>query len=386
MPFCPLPASPAGSSAAARQTGAAGLALLLLLLLGAPDTRAETAPATGEDSTEDERGEDRSPWLATPLISSNPKFGSSIGALGAYLKTFDKKSPVSTFGLRGNYSTTHSYTLGAFANAFFDEDRQRVLGVLIWGHIENDYEDFLGTGFQFQTSDDVYLAFGRYLYRVAGNWFIGAQAVITDYTASSNTSAGDTLLDYLGLSGFQSNGLGLAVTYDSRDNTRSASSGSEFKANNIAYREALGGDEDFGVYNALYNLYRQWFGPRQVSALQLKGRWTRDAPSSAYSSIELSGYTRGEYLAEYMNHAQWDQRISFTERWGMSLTGGVACLYGDDVFDNDQDCLDRDNLYPTVAAGAIFTLKPEAKLVSRAEVAVGKGSNVGFILRFGQPF
>ena len=39
-----------------------------------------------------------SPWLLTPLVTSAPKFGTAVGAMGAYLKKFDEASPTSMFG------------------------------------------------------------------------------------------------------------------------------------------------------------------------------------------------------------------------------------------------------------------------------------------------
>ena len=337
-----------------------------------------------QTSSADEKKK-KSPWLATPLLSSNPKFGTSVGGLAAYLHHYDKKSPVSMFGLTGNYSDTRSYSGVAFANAFFDQDKQRIKAAVVYGKIENDYEDFLGTGKQAQTTDDINLVFARYLYRVAGNWFIGVQGISTNYTSSADTFVGEGILDILGLGGFQSNGLGLVGYYDSRDNTRSASSGSQFLVQNMAFREGLGGDESFDTYTLEWDTYLS-FWKNQVTAIQTKGRWTVDAPNSAYSSVQIPGYTQGEYLAQYMSYVVADQRISFSKRWGMSVSAGLACLYGDNVFGEDLDCFDRENLYPSISTGAIYSIKPEEKLVMRAEVSAGKADNVAFILSFGQPF
>lgn len=361
------------------------LMIALLIALSPALSAAEQSSEPAADEAVEGPPERESPWLFMPLISSNPKFGTSIGAMAGYLHKFDKKSPISNFGLTGKYSDTKSYNVALFANTFFDEDKQRIMGVALYGKIENDYQDFLGTGVSAATTDNVYMGFGRYLYRIAGNWFIGAQGVMTNYSASTGNAQGDSVLDYLGLAGFKSNALGFAALYDSRDNTRSASTGSQLQLGNFAYREALGGDESFDVIRLEYDVYRPWIR-NQVTAIQLEGRWTFDAPNSAYSSVRLPGYTQGEYLAEYMSSVLLDQRITFSRRWGMSVSTGVACLYGDNVFGNSQQCFERDSLYPMIATGAIFTLKPEAKLVARAEISVGKSDNLAFILRFGQPF
>lgn len=367
-----------------------GFIALYLAILAPAALAEQAAPAAAQSDSAQPDGETRppqrhSPWLVTPLLSSNPKFGTSIGVLGGYLKKFDAVSPVSMFGAKGDYSDTDSFTLSLIANAFFDEDRQRLIGFALWGHIENDYEDFLGSGQRFKTTDDIYLLFTRYLYRFTGNWFVGVQGIATNYTSSSGTPGGNEILDYLGLSGFKSNAVGPVITYDSRDDTRTASRGAHLVIDTFAYREWLGGDDSFDVFDLQYSKYMPWI-KKQISALQVQGRWTAGAPNSAFSSVAIPGYTRGEYLAEHMTHIYWDQRISFTERWGMAVSGAVACLYGDDVFGNDQDCFERSNLYPSIGAGAIFTLKPEAKIVARLDVAAGKSSNLGVILRFGQPF
>jgi len=77
------------------------------LLLPLSSFSAETLPA-------EETETDKSPWLFTPLVSSAPKFGTSIGAMGAYLHAFDEESPTSTFGLMAQYSNSESLMGAAF--------------------------------------------------------------------------------------------------------------------------------------------------------------------------------------------------------------------------------------------------------------------------------
>ena len=68
-------------------------AIFLVLLVAVT-----AAPASGEET-----GEVQSPWLALPIVSSNPKLGTSAGALGAYLHRFDPDSRVSMFGLAAQF-------------------------------------------------------------------------------------------------------------------------------------------------------------------------------------------------------------------------------------------------------------------------------------------
>ena len=75
-----------------------------------------------EISSDKKEVEKKSPWLFTPLISSDPKLSTTIGGMVGYLKAFDKESPDSMFGLMGNYSDTDSYTLVGFGKAYFDKN------------------------------------------------------------------------------------------------------------------------------------------------------------------------------------------------------------------------------------------------------------------------
>jgi len=321
-----------------------------------------------------------SPWLFAPILTSNPKLGTSGGALGGYLYQFDDRSPVSTFGGAGVYSDTDSYVAGLFANTYFGADRHRLVAGIATGKIRNDYDDFLGSGLPVQTTDDLRFAAARYLHRLGGDWFAGVQFVVTNYTISSENWFTQRLLDLLGLTGFDSNGVGLVAQFDDRDNQNSPASGRFFNINNIAYRESLGGDESFDVYTADYRRYRQ-HGEGHVFAWRIKGRATHDAPKGGYSSVQLRGYVPGNYLAPHSFLIEAEERHRLNARWGLAGFGGAACLLKE-----ISDCGDRANWYPAVGAGVIYTLKPKEKMVIRLDLAVGEADNSGIYLSFGQPY
>ena len=114
--------------------------LAAFLLLSFSAINAETESNTASEPVE-------SPWLFTPLVSSAPKFGTSVGAMGAYLHAFDEDSPTSTFGLMAQYSNSESLMGGAFGRTYFDHDRQRLIAGTFFGEINNQYTDFLGSGY-----------------------------------------------------------------------------------------------------------------------------------------------------------------------------------------------------------------------------------------------
>lgn len=364
------------------------LSLLLFSVLSYAEVTVDNKPNTDPVSnldTEDEEKE--SPWLATPLITSDPKLGTTLGALVAYMHHFDDVSPVSMIGLSGIYSNTDSFGGNIFGNLYFDEDRQRLLTFIGAGLINNEYsydrED--GQELQLNTSDNIKAAFIRYSHRVYGDWFIGGQIVKSNYVISGSDPGSDFILDLLDLVGFDSTAIGLVGTYDSRDNQQSASSGQNFVFHQFAYRESFGGDESFDAYQLDYSTYHA-YAERHVLGTHVKARWTHDAPNSGFSSMELRGYVRGQYLAEHATYVEVEERYSLTETWGLRAFTGVGCLYGDNLSGGTNKCSNSDNLYPNIGGGVAYALKPEEKVMVRAEVALGKEGNYGFYLQFGESF
>ena len=262
---------------------------------------------------------------------------------------------------------------------FFDQDRHKLLLGIGLGEINNNYEDFLGSGIPAQTTDQLEAIFARYSQVVSGDWYAGVQIVSSNYTIGADDWL-EGFLKLIGLTGFDSTGLGLVAEYDTRDNIRNPTEGRQFEAHNIAYRESLGGDESFDVYQLKYNQYIN-FKEDHVLAWQVQGRWTHDAPIGGYSSVALRGYVRGNYLAPHYTHFQIEDRISFGPKWGMSVFGGLGCLY-----DNFSNCEESSNLYPSIGAGVIYTLKKEAGIVIRGEIAKGKGDEYVGYLTMGHSF
>lgn len=332
---------------------------------------AEEAPEAAQKQSRE------SPWLLVPIVSSDPKLGTSGGLMVAYLHRFDAVSTASMFGAAALYTSTHSKVGGLFARTYFGEDRHRLIAFAGGGSINNHYEDFLGTGFPLQTEDRLRALAGRYLYRAYDNWFVGVQATDTNYSIVADNALAGEILESLGLTGFDSVGVGAVVNYDSRDNQNSPASGLLADMNNIAYRQSLGGSVSFDVYRLGLQQYFS-HGSGNVFLWRLDNHWTVDAPPAGYATVRLRGYTAGQYLGRNMSAVQVEDRIRLGERWGLTVFAGVACLYGD-----NKNCSESADVFPAGGGGVYFAVKPSEKMVVTAEYAEGKGSNHGFYLRFG---
>jgi len=339
-----------------------------------PDAPAGAPVEPGADGKSDTRS---LPWLLLPVVSSNPKLGTAFGGMGAYLRRFDPDSQLSLFGLTYQYTSTHSTIAGAFARTSFHADHQRIIGIAAFGYIKNDYDDYLGTGQPLKTNDDLKAVAARYLYRVTGDWFIGAQGNAANYQVLGESAQDDLVLETLGLRGFASAALGAVAMYDSRDNHDMPTGGWYLNVNNLAYREAFGGSSSFDAYRVDMRAF--WpHGGGHVLAFRQNNWFTQNAPSAAQAAVMLRGYKIGEYLAPSMSSLEAEERVSFGSRWGATLFAGVAGLYGG----SDTASTDR-NYYPTWGGGLHFVIKPKERMLINLEYAAGIEDNRGVYLKFG---
>ncbi|HUJ18007.1 MAG TPA: hypothetical protein VL197_08435 [Nitrospirota bacterium] len=321
-----------------------------------------------------------SPWLVMPTFSSNPKLGTTLGLMAAYMHYFDEKSQVSMFGMNGMYTSTNSAIIGVIAKASWGEDHHRLVIAAPNGLIKNDYNDFLGTGKPLKTEDNLHALVGRYLYRVTGDWFAGLQGLNTNYQIIGQNALNEEMLQTLGLTGFKAGGIGLAVLHDSRDIEFSPTRGWYLNMNNIAYRDWIAGDNNFDVYRLdLRVFWEHWDG--QVLAVRQSNQWTFDAPPSAYAPIVLRGYKMGQYLGKYMSSVEAEERVQLAKNWRATVFAGVGCLYG-----NGQDCNESENIYPSYGAGIQYVIKPKEGMVANLEYAQGKKDNNGIYLKFGYAY
>jgi hypothetical protein len=382
-----------------RQPWLNALIPMCLLLGSILPTPAHAQEVTNIDPTEEqtEANEEAAtppqlkPWLITPTLSADPKLGANVGGLIAYLKKLDAESTPSMTGLSVSYSDTDSMTGALFSQLYWKADTRRLSLLAAGAEINNEYDDFLGTGQTVETQDNVHTFGFRYLHRLRpGGWFVGVQGISTNYAVGADGIL-DGMLNQIGLSGFDAAGLGLVFQHDTMNNQRDPSDGHLHTLHNFAYRESFGGETSFDVGYADLRWYRsiERFslgngGRSPVIAIQLKGRFTADAPLSGYSSVNLPGYTMGNYLSRHYSHVLVDARIPLKGKIGLVAFGGVGCQFGEDIAGRDLSC--GDATFPSVGVGLSYMLKAEASVLIRLEIAKGKSDNEALYLRFGHSF
>jgi outer membrane protein assembly factor BamA len=321
-----------------------------------------------------------SPWLLAPVFNVNPKLGTSLGAIGGYIHYFDAKSRPSMFFITGQYTSTSSIVTGLFARTSSSEDHDRIIAGFLYGKIKNDYDDYLGTGMPLKNTAQLYSLIARYTRRVVGDWFVGAQGMKQNFEIAGESEFDDQVLDLLGLESYKSAGLGLVVQYDSRNNESSPLSGSFLNLNNMAFRENLGGDNNYDVYRVEFRYYIP-HGDSSTVALRTLNHLTSGAPTAARAPVMLRGYKIGEYTGEFMSSIEAEERWRFARKFTATLFAGVACLYGD-----VGNCSDGANLYPNGGVGIQYIMKPKEGIVMNLEYAAGKSGNQGIYLKMGYAY
>ncbi|MDC8785042.1 BamA/TamA family outer membrane protein [Roseateles koreensis] len=343
---------------------------------------APAAPPTEAPAADDEGFMDRqakSPWLLVPLVSSSPKLGSSVGVLAGYVTRMDDASSPSMLAVQGTKSNTQSQVLGVGGKLYFNQNRDRLFAAVGMGNAHNDYQDFNGSGQRVVSEDKLHSAFVRYMHQVAPGWYLGAQGIRANYEVNGEDPDSQNVLDQAGIVGVTSAGLGLMVMFDDRDNVSNPRQGMVAQLHNLAYRASLGGDSDYDVVSGDVRTYHP-MSPEQVLAVHAHVRLAWDAPGSRQSSVDMRGYTQGQYLGRHAVSVELEDRYMFRPQWGAKAFAGLTCLFGD-----GQSC-DAEHLYPMGGAGVFYVIKPKENMLVSAEFAQGKSGNRGFYLRFGHPF
>lgn len=175
----------------------------------------------------------------------------------------------------------------------------------------------------------------RFFVGVSQNYFAG------DFKVEDRDQLSGLLGDIYNLSPAVS-GIGIAVSYDSKNSFLYPTAGADYDAEYMWYRSGLGGDYD---YETLQLKLIQYFEVTDQLYLGLKGQLNgvvisdnESLPLPAYPDINMRGVPRNRYQGEYSSSLQAQFTYRVTPRWLLSAFGGVGSaaessgkLYDDDI-------------------------------------------------------
>jgi len=273
-------------------------------------------------------------WLPVPIPVSNPTIGTGLQAAILYLhpkKSEDSTVPNATSGIMGMYTDTESWFVGGFHDGNWREDRYRFR--ILGGAGEFDL-DFFGTGddpiladnpLSYKLRSDVLIA--QSLRRLPGShWYLGARYMLIDSEVTFDVGN-----FFPGLPPISTNmatsGLGLMVTFDTRDNNYYPTSGSHFELVWTSDDEAWGSDYNFDKLTSFYNHFFSITAKDTLALRAALADTAGDPPFYLLPSLRMRGFPAGRYKDEssLSGHVEW--RRKFLPRWGGLLfveAGSVA--------------------------------------------------------------
>jgi outer membrane protein assembly factor BamA len=343
------------------------------------------------------------PVALTPVVAPayTPELGFLVAAGGVVGWSADAKSPRSSFTLVGGVSTTGAFLAQGRLTSFFKEDLVRLAALI---DVRDQPDHFFGVGLtngltRAQGPDTT--AYRRTAWQVnpqlqvkaAPSFFLTSVMDFTG-TLSRSVSAGvEGDPDFAGRGGRQilNSGLGLGLTWDSRDVPVNAWKGMLLSVQWIAYGSWLGGTTTWQAFTLDYRHYVTLFG-REGTTLcwQLKHRSTwGDVPWSDLSQVgtpwDLRAYRWGRFRDASATTALVELRVmlpfpkdTLWSRLGLATWLGVGAL-GSGLLPDYTPM----NLLPSVGVG--LRVRVQDRVTLRLDFGIGRGS-YAFYFQFLEAF
>ncbi|MGC3943663.1 MAG: BamA/TamA family outer membrane protein [Chryseolinea sp.] len=284
------------------------------------------AHAQDEDWVEEKKKKRKFDLAGIPIISYNTSYGAIIGAntmLFFDVNPRDTVSHSSVIGLGGGFSQNRSLFAAGFTQLYLGQNKWRIAAAGGVGNINFQYFESpsdAGDGDYVDYSAVNTFALLKVLRRVTGNLYAGLVSKI-QYT---NTSF-ETVRPREEI--VNANGIGLTMSYDSRNHVYNPRSGVFSTITLLNNSEWMGSDSAFYSVRFFFNYYKR-ISNRSVLASRLTcfGGFG-DVPFSGQQSIggkDIRGYTDGKYRGDIEATVQSEYRWNFYKRWGMVAFFGLA--------------------------------------------------------------
>lgn len=320
-----------------------------------------------------------------PSYSSETSLKLGVVALFTYRIDKDNRlSQPSDVSLSASASITGFYRVAAIGNTFFRGGHRLIYDA----EVTSQPTDFWGLGYEasMHNAQSQYTAkrYGislRYRYEVLRNMYIGAYA---DFRHTAAVKLHDGTVDYIGGAqrNFNTTGIGVAVSYDSRDYTINAYRGVYASVEYIVRPQALS--------NIAATLWQtivtvDWYRALWrdcIMAVDLYGEFHSDSTpwllrAQLGDDFRMRGYYRGRFNGNNMLSVQLELRQRIWNRLGC-----VAWVGAGNIFSDDDRFAWRKTL-PNYGIGLRWEFKRRSNL--RVDWGMGRKSN-SFVLSINEAF
>lgn len=322
-----------------------------------------------------------------PTLGYNNSFGLQLGALGMMMfdiKRADTVSPTSSLIGMGFYTSNNTWFTVLAQRLYWAEDDWRAVWALGMGNINFQFyaEGIPGTGGSFID----YTTVSRFLYlqitpRIYKRLYLGLNYMLN----RMNTTF--YLDDYIGVNPDSLktiSGLGIPVSWDSRDNVYNASKGLNLNLRTLFYQKWLGSDLDFNTLTFDANYYVPVSERGVIASRATIYTGLGEVPFEGLRTVgrdDIRGYSQGKYRGDQIYTIQTEYRHSFPNRFGFVAFAGLAGAQNSLNVDGDS----WSGILPGIGAGIRFLAIKDKKINLGIDAAIGKG-DWGFYFRIGEAF
>lgn len=346
---------------------------------------------------------DQGKVIITPFAAPGytPELGALLAAGGLFtFKTVKLDSLIqrSSMPISVSYSTNGALVGSAILSSFWLQDKIRIYGDF-W--IKDMPDNYWGVGYdqnystQESADSTAYHRFWwwinpRIMYQFRDHFFVGLN-IDYNYTKGSKASPGVAQDEYYQAYNDQplNSGLGIIISYDSRDIPVDAWEGMLIDFRTTLYSHLLGGDNKYQVYQLDYRQYQKILRKGSTLAWQTKLRITTgDVPYGEMSQVgtpfDLRGYRWGRYRDESMFIFLAEYRYVFMKRNGkLSKHGLVGWVAGGNVF--KLPAIENINNKWLPNGGIGYRLEVQPRMSLRLDFGIGR-ETTGFYFNFLQAF
>ena len=325
--------------------------------------------------------------VVAPLPISNPAVGSGLALAAVYTitrKVADDKTPPTTVGAGGFYTSNGSWAGAAAVKAYLNEDRYRLTLAAGLGTINYDLFALGPNEAGVPITQEFDGVLGEFTAGLGKEWYAGLRASYGKTKARLRSDASGTIplpseeFDVALVS------VGLTGERDSRDSVFYPTSGAQLKFLVNHSDTSFGSDFTYTKTDLSYGDYAE-LGGSVVVAVQGSGCYaTEGAPFYDLclfgAKNVLRGYTVGKYLDRWTVAAQAEARWRFANRW---IT--TAFLGAGDV----QSAYPRSaetEVLPAGGVGVQWIAAPQNMITVRVDYAWGKDGSRGAYVSIGQAF
>lgn len=320
---------------------------------------------------------DKGQWVPVPIPVANPTVGNGLQAVLMYLhpKKTDTKHNT-TSGIAGLYTDTESWFVGAFHDDYLAGDKYRYSIFMGTGEFNLDYYG-IGNGLgdrsvSYQFNMQVFAP--KFQFRIANlkNWFTGVHYIYLDSDSIFRLSELDPNLSDLEIS-VKTAGLGLLLTYDSRDDNYYPTSGQWFETKLTDYRDTWGGKDSYQKTTTFINHYQPVTNDLVIALRANLQTSDGDTPFFDLPTLKMRGFSSDRYRDQHTISLHSEARYKFLPRWG------VTGFYEVGWFNNNSSDLFDDDMIKSIGAGLRWQVTKEQGMNLGVDVAYSSGDYTVYV-------